>query len=386
MRKKATNAKDSAEEAYAYTPGLKVKRASVVRKTRRLPLPGEILVNEGNTVDFDTIVARTEIPGEPNVIKVDEILNVSPEDVPAFMVKKVGDKVERDDVIAKYTPFFGLIKKFARSSMAGTIESISDSSGQVVIRAPPIPVEIKAYVQGTVKETIPREGVIIETDAAFIQGIFGISGERHGKLMVVAGSPDDVLTEDKISPDQRGKILVGGSLVTHEALKRAADSGVAGIVIGGIEGGDLSQFLGYEMGVAITGEEEIGFTLIITEGFGKMRMSDRTFQLLKEFDGYEAAINGATQIRAGVLRPEIIIPHKSARRKAEEREFARGMVPGTPVRIIGDPYFGKIGTVMGLPVQLKKVETGSDVRVVDVKLEGGEVATVPRANVEIIEE
>jgi hypothetical protein len=386
MRKKATDSKDSADESYAYTPGLKVKRASVVRKTRRLPIPGEILVNEGDTVDFDTIVARTKIPGEPNVMKVDEILNVSPEDVPAFMVKKVGDAVERDEVIAKYTPFFGLIKKFARSSMAGTIESISDSSGQVVIRAPPIPVEIKAYVRGTVTKTIPRGGVIIEADAAFIQGIFGISGERHGKLAVVAVSPDDVLTADKISSDQKGKILVGGSLVTNDALKRAVDSGVAGVVTGGIDGGGLSQFLGYEMGVAITGEEEIGLTLIITEGFGKMRMSDRTFQLLKEFDGYEAAINGATQIRAGVLRPEIIIPHKSAHSKAEERELARGMVPGTPVRIIGDPYFGKIGTVLVLPVQLKKVETGSDVRVVDVKLEGGEVATVPRANVEIIEE
>jgi hypothetical protein len=116
-----------------------------------------------------------------------------------------------------------------------------------------------------------------------------------------------------------------------------------------------------------------------------MRMSSRTFSLLKEFDGHEAAINGTTQIRAGVLRPEIIIPHKLVLSKSE-KELSRGMVPGTPVRIIGDPYFGKIGTVSSLPVQLKKVETGSDVRVVDVKLEDGEIVTVPRANVEIIEE
>lgn len=375
----------SAEEAYAYTPGLKVKRAVVVRKTRRLPLLGEVLVKKGDELGFDTIVAKTYIPGEPNVVRIDEILGVLSEDVPVYMVKKVGDKVEKDEIIAKSSSMFGLIKKNAASPFAGIIESVSDSSGQVVIRAPPIPVELKAYVRGTVAEVIPREGVIIDTNAAFIQGICGISGERHGKIRVAIGTPEDVLTAETISPDDKGKILIGGSLVTYDAIEKALQVGAIGVVAGGIEGNCLSRFIGYEMGVAITGEEEVGLTLIITEGFGKMRMSSRTFSLLKEFDGHEAAINGTTQIRAGVLRPEIIIPHKLVFSKSEEG-LSRGMVPGTSVRIIGDPYFGKIGEVSSLPVQLKKVETGSDVRVVDVKLEGDEIVTVPRANVEIIEE
>ena len=375
----------SAEEAYAYTPGMKVKRAVVVRKTRRLPILGEVLVKKGDELGFDTIVAKTDIPGEPNVVRIDEILGVLSEDVPVYMVKKVGDKVEKDEIIAKSSSMFGLIKKNAASPFAGIIESVSDSSGQVVIRAPPIPVELKAYVRGTVAEVIPKEGVIIETNAAFIQGICGISGERHGKIRVAIGTPEDVLTAETISPDDKGKILIGGSLVTYDAIEKALQVGAIGVVAGGIEGNCLSKFIGYEMGVAITGEEEVGLTLVITEGFGKMRMSSRTFSLLKEFDGHEAAINGTTQIRAGVLRPEIIIPHKLVLSKSEE-ELSRGMVPGTPVRIIGDPYFGKIGTVSSLPVQLKKVETGSDVRVVDVKLEDGEIVTVPRANVEIIEE
>jgi len=375
----------SAEEAYAYTPGMKVKRAVVVRKTRRLPILGEVLVKKGDELGFDTIVAKTDIPGEPNVVRIDEILGVLSEDVPVYMVKKVGDKVEKDEIIAKSSSMFGLIKKNAASPFAGIIESVSDSSGQVVIRAPPIPVELKAYVRGTVAEVIPKEGVIIETNAAFIQGICGISGERHGKIRVAIGTPEDVLTAETISPDDKGKILIGGSLVTYDAIEKALQVGAIGVVAGGIEGNCLSKFIRYEMGVAITGEEEVGLTLIITEGFGKMRMSSRTFSLLKEFDGHEAAINGTTQIRAGVLRPEIIIPHKLVLSKSEE-ELSRGMVPGTPVRIIGDPYFGKIGTVSSLPVQLKKVETGSDVRVVDVKLEDGEIVTVPRANVEIIEE
>jgi len=62
------------------------------------------------------------------------------------------------------------------------------------------------------------------------------------------------------------------------------------------------------------------------------------------------------------------------------------MQPGTPVRIIREPYFGEIGTVASLPVELQKVETGSDVRVLVVRLDDGREVTVPRANVEIIEE
>ena len=63
----------SAEEAYAYTPGMKVKRAVVVRKTRRLPILGEVLVKKGDELGFDTIVAKTDIPGEPNVVRIDDI-------------------------------------------------------------------------------------------------------------------------------------------------------------------------------------------------------------------------------------------------------------------------------------------------------------------------
>jgi hypothetical protein len=62
------------------------------------------------------------------------------------------------------------------------------------------------------------------------------------------------------------------------------------------------------------------------------------------------------------------------------------MVPGTPIRVIRQPYFGAIGKVANLPVELQQIQTRSRVRVLDVELEDGKIVTVPRANVEIIEE
>ncbi len=377
-----------AKLAHAYSPGLKVKRETTVTKVRRLPLPGEVLVKEGEAVDFETVVARTYIPGEPHLIKAAYLLGLEhyPKDVLRYMVKKIGDPVEKGEVIAKYSLLFGLIKKSCASPVKGFIESFSEATGNIVVREPKIPVEIKAYVPGKVVRVLPREGAVIKLNAAFVQGIFGIGGERNG-IIKISTSPRDVLDSDSITNEDEGKILVGGSIVTGEALAKAIKVGVRGIVCGGVDYGELTDLLGYKIGVAITGEEKIGLTVIITEGFGKMNMSQRVFNLLQQFEGCKAAICGATQIRAGVMRPEIIIPlERVPSERVDKENLAGGMRQGTPIRVIREPYFGAIGVVVSLPVELQRIETESKVRVVKVKLEDGREVIIPRANVEIIEE
>lgn len=383
--KKTSAEGKEAEEAHAYTPGLKVKKSMKVKKLRRLPILGKVFPKVGDKVSHDDIVARTEISGDPEIVKASMVLGLEPEDLPRFMNKKVGDTVEKGEQIAFYSALFGLIKKRVESPIDGTVESISEITGQVILRGAPIPVEVDAYIPGTVAEVMPREGAVIETNAAFIQGIFGIGGETHGDIHVIVEDNTQVVDTDMIKPEHEGRILIGGSLVTLDALKKAVEVGVSAIVSGGIKHQDLTTFIGEEIGVAITGQEEVGITLIITEGFGKMTMNQRTFDLLKEFEGYLASVNGATQIRAGVLRPEIIIPHEQ-HEEGETEELSQGMVPGTPIRIIRQPYFGAIGKVHSLPVELQRLESESKVRVVNIELENGEVVMVPRANVEIIEE
>ena len=95
-----------------------------------------------------------------------------------------------------------------------------------------------------------------------------------------------------------------------------------------------------------------------------------------------------SEIRAGVIRPEIIIPLEETLnvRSEDEELHLEGLTSGLPVRIIGPPYFGAIGHVTNLPVELQTVETESKVRVLEVELEDGNIVTVPRANVELIEE
>jgi len=372
------------KEAYAYTPGLKVKRATAVAKLRRLPIPGEVLIKVGDEVKHNQVIARAEMKGDPEILKVAQLLGVEPEQIGIHMTKKAGEKVTKNEVVAAYRAMFGMINKIVNSPIDGTVESISETTGQVIIRKAPVQVEVDAYIPGKVTQVIPREGGVIETNAAFVQGIFGVGGERHGQIRVAVSSPSEELTVDHISTEHKGTVLIGGSLVSTETLSKAAEAGVSCVVAGGIRPPDLKAFMKEEIGVAITGQEDVELTLIITEGFGRMTMSEQTFNLLKDFESQMASVNGATQIRAGVLRPEIIIPHQELLEQRQS-ELSAGIVPGTPVRIIRQPYFGAIGKVVALPVELQRVKSESYVRVLQVNLGEGRVVTVPRANVEIIE-
>jgi hypothetical protein len=372
--------------AHAYTPGLKVAEKTVILKERRLPLKGEVLVKKGDSVKAEEVVARTLLPGNVHPVNVAGLLGTSPQDLPNLMLKKEGDEVEKDEVIAMSKGLFGLFKTEVRSPVKGTIEQISLVTGQVILREPPIPVEVKAYFDGIVEDIIPEEGVVMKTTATFIQGIFGVGGEKIGNLKVLVDSPEEELTEDKLKEDLNGAIVVGGSFVTAEVLKKLEEKGVVGCVVGGIDDENLRKFLGYDIGVAITGSEPLKVTLILTEGFGKLEMAKRTFELLKKREGEKCSINGATQIRAGVIRPEIIIPYEKIEEvKEEEDTLKEGLVEGTIVRIIRDPYFGEIGKVTALPPELRVIETEAKVRVLEVELRDGRRVIVPRANVEILE-
>jgi transcription antitermination factor NusG len=120
-----------------------------------------------------------------------------------------------------------------------------------------------------------------------------------------------------------------------------------------------------------------------------MTMARRTFDLLGSRRGMKTSISGATQIRAGVIRPEVVIPlygTASAKSEVFGDTVSTGMIVGSPVRVIREPYFGEIGTVADLPPELQKLETEAMVRILSVEFENGKTAVIPRANVELIEE
>ena len=143
----------------------------------------------GAAVAPHTVVARAELPGLMQTVKVAAQLGVEPADVPNALLVKVGDMVEKGQLLAQTKGFLGMFKSDARSSATGTVEIISPVSGNVGVRESPTPIDMVAYIPGVITEVLPNEGVVVEAHGAYIQGIFGIGGERRAPILPVSSVP-----------------------------------------------------------------------------------------------------------------------------------------------------------------------------------------------------
>jgi hypothetical protein len=373
--------------AQAYSAGLTVTQNITLRKERILPLKGEVLVKKGDKVKAQDLVAQTLLPGKVMPFNLSNKLGVPADQVKNYVKVFEGDEIKKGDVIAQTNGFLGFFKSTVKSPLTGEIENISKITGQMLLREPRIPVQIKAFIDGIVVEVIPEEGVVIENRSAYVQGIFGIGGETYGKIKMMVDSPEEKISADDLDDSCKDKLCVCGSMVDYDTIKKAQEIGVAALITGGIDDNDLKKLLGYNIGVAITGHEDIGITIICTEGFGEIKMAYNTYELLKNFDGKEASCHGKTQIRAGVMRPEIIIPLEFTEKDlVVEQPKSSTLEIGSRIRIIRNPNFGEIGKITALPEQLTKVESETLVRILEAQLDNGQKIMCPRANVEVIEE
>lgn len=437
-------------------------KVRLIRKIRKLPLPGEVLVGLGDKVQPDTPVARIALrPGIPWVIPVAGHLGIPASKLTMAMVKKVGDKVRAQEVIAVVDQgLYG--RKEYKSPVEGVIEEISDLSGRMTIREefgreePPVAVDVaselrcrpeevpqnmlrhvgqevkagqmiakkgdlqafftktaftpisgiisgadtktgkvtisrpfkqvvvNAYIPGAVSEVLPERGCIVETPGIKVSGIFGVGRETHGELRVLTRGPDETLTPDMISPDLAGRVVVGGSFATNEALAKALEVGVKAVITGTVNYLNLTRSLGVKLGVGITGQEDIDMAVVLMEGFGRLAMRQEVWDIFKALEGLPASVNGATQIRAGAIRPEVIVPLPLYGGPiGEDAAVDEELLVGTKVRVVNEPYFGSVGRIIDVVKEPELVETEARVPVVRARLSDGRTVAVPRANVEV---
>lgn len=362
--------------------------STLVRKRRDLPLRGQVLVSQGSTVTADSVVAEAYRDGELRIVRAAEELGVRPEEVGTYLRLSIGDSVRQGDCIAEIQGLWGLLKTKVISPIEGSIEFISPATGHIGVRGPKDRVALTAYLDGVIAEVEPERGVVVEARASFVQGIFGVGGERVGALKLLGIPLDRKVTLECIPPDASGCVLVGGHSPTLEALREAAARGAVGFVTGSIDDATLKEYVGYDIGVAITGDEPVPMTVIITEGFGAIPMNARVEAIMRDVNGKRVSINGATQVRAGAIRPEIIgapsaiQPGNGA--DGIDESGGEGLRVGGAVRVIRVPYFGQRAVITELPRELERIETGASARVARLRLEAdGREVVVPRANLEM---
>ena len=197
----------------SYTPGLKIVDKAEVSKDRLLPMTGKVHVNQDEEVQSDCIVASTEIPGNVQMVNVANQLNIDPDQTSSCMLVKVGDDIDKGQVIARSKGLFGLFQSEVKSPLDGKIGNISDVTGQVIISEPPFPIEIDAYISGKVSHVFDKEGIEITAIGTFIQGIIGIGGEKKGKLKFIEN------IDVNFDENYKDNIIVLDSCLTYESYQ-----------------------------------------------------------------------------------------------------------------------------------------------------------------------
>lgn len=331
------------------------------------------------------VMIRERLSEDESVIEVEiaKKLNVSPFFMKTFMHVQEGQDVTYNEILASVD---GIASGAIRAPVRGKIERIDAKSGSVIIRRPYSPVNLYGYISGTITDVKPDYGATVETPACYIEGVFGVGKESYGELVMLAKDPAQIIEAEDITPEHADKVLVCGAGISKEALLKAEKNHIRGIIVGGIRNLDIVELFGYEISSGITGHEDKDITIIATEGFGTVSMLPQTYDLLASHEGKMTSINGTTQIRAGVIRPEIIIPIESIDVFVEEEEESMvEPIIGAKVRIISEPYYGSWGVVNKDGTKPMVLENGVKQEVVEVKLSDGEIVYIGENNLLIYE-
>jgi hypothetical protein len=354
-------------ETTAYYPSeTRVMKLTLIRRERLLPGSGEILVQTGQRVDPSDVVARAEANEQYRVLDMARLLRTSPAKVPNYVRRKVDQVVKAGEVIA------GRGTRRVRSPVAGTIVHIDAHDGRVAIEIAQEPVNVLAYIKGSVGNILGSRGVVVETAGALIQAVWGIGNEGFGDLRVVSESPGGALKPSAIDHRAHGNVVVAGGWPTADALEQAQHFQLRGLIVGGIEGNLI--------GIA----KRLPFPIIVTEGSGRIAMSTPIFELLQSHEGREASFSAEVRTRGGVRRPEIVIPLLSDTRPSMPPSAPTPLTIGARVRAVRGLHMCKVGVVTEIPPRSYRIDTGTRVPGAQVRFDSGVTAFVPFANLEVL--
>lgn len=366
--------------------------SAMARIERRLPQPGEVLVRVGERVEPEDIIARAYLSVPSHIVNVAQTLGIPPSRVEWAMRRERGNKVVQGEVLARANRLGG---RKCQAPVSGIIAAVDSETGYVTIAPDPVEFEMIAAIRGIVMEVQPLEGVVVETPAAQVYGVFGFGEERGGVLRLLVTDPAEVATDSMIDARSAYAILIGGAGITAAALRRAVQEQVRGVIVGGIDERELRAFLGWEdVGAWQTGRDtwqipdprhtsDPGLTLMVTEGFGVQPMADPIFDLLSAQDRQEALIEGITQLRHPLRRPRVVIP--LARSSGSQLEVPRPQLrPGATVRLLDAAHLGQVARVHAVPSLPRRTDAGVYVPAVEVVQADAPPFWLPRTAIEVL--
>jgi hypothetical protein len=247
----------------------------VTHKTYRSPVRGRVEKLLPNGVLF--LREKPEEAREYTAVEVAKQLDVEPDKLGPYLKVKPGDEVERGQWLAEI--FHKEAFKYVESPVRGKVSRIDKHFGIVLIEPLLEELQIKAWLPGVVQDVSDR-GCTVACNGTVIAGIWGSGGETAGPLT--------------FSSVETGKVVVR-DFVDAATITQAKERKAAGLICAGV---NLQEVI----------EPYPPFTIVVLEGFGEQKLPDEMRSVLAGHEGRLALLDGTTQLRVGVRRPQIILP------------------------------------------------------------------------------
>lgn len=325
----------------------------------------KILVEVGQEVKPADIIAEGQTSGGFRSLPLAEELKVEAKEVPLYLRRQTGQMIYKGELLAFREGFLGFRKKEIISPVDGVLEYFDQDQGNLRIKLLPQRKQLASGVYGVVDRVSRSLGiVVIRTMADLIFGLCG-SGQERGGMIRVAGLGSSLVSARQVGSDFAGQIIVGGSLVTKDALEKAIELRAGGFITGGINAGDYRKISGGKDALSRARWADIGLSVLVTEGFGSAVLGDDIQQVLKRHEGQFALINGN---QARVVLPSANADSMIYIRKTNLLETAlAGCAPavavtelkvGMTARVVSAPFFGHQGIVRSIDRAQTKLPSG----------------------------
>ena len=339
---------------------------TVIRKERILPIPGRVVVRQGQKVAPRDVVAEANLTPKHILLNIARGLGVSIDQADSLIQCGPETQVNAGDLIAGP---IGITRRVVRSPLKGQV--MLAGNGQVLIQVDKPPHKLLAGISGTVTELIAEYGAVVETPGCLIQGFWGNGQVDFGLMQSKLESPEDELTADQINVSLRGTIVLGGHCKDNAVLEKAANVPIRGLVLA-----SMSAAL-------ISAARRQDFPVLVLEGFGTLPLNPISYNLLSTHQNREISVNAEPYDPNSGQRPEVIIPLPTSR-ELDPPEFVEMFSAGQRVRIVRAPYQAKTGTIELLYNGPTEFPSGIRVPGAQINLEDGERIKAPLANLEVI--
>ncbi|MGH2463625.1 MAG: hypothetical protein ACRDFZ_08410 [Candidatus Limnocylindria bacterium] len=327
-----------------------------------LPAEAEPVVVVGDEVQPGDVLARAVQPAASRSIPVARPLRRKRDEVAELLVVTPGDRVRADQPLART----------ADREVRTTTDALflaygpADGKAHLLLLEPADP--IQSDVRGIVMEVDARS-ITIAVPGVMLAGLGGTGQAVHGPLSVMVSDPEAPLEPGAIDADSAGRVVIGGSWASAEAITRARAVGVAAIVVGGIHARELADFAGQQHRRSLLGTAAPPFAVLALDGFGRAGMDPARFAWLGANNGQRATVLGDQR--------KLIVYDASPAPKRTARP-----VVGDRVVIVSGPGRGQAGLLTEIPAQPMATGSGINALCGMVRLDPGRTVAVPLANIE----